>query len=124
MKSQLIHELLRRLDINHAVEVLSHVSWSDLFASTNNIDEMVSVFMVVIDQAIPFVYYRKKRKSTQTRLPKNIRKLIYKKKSAGKHCNNQIRMIHTTTIKFKIIMLLIELLNMLYTNIGVLGCKT
>ena len=95
LKYQQFYESHRFFDTNHAAEVWLHVSWPDLFTSTKNIDEMVSIFMSVIDQPIPIVNRSRKRKNKQTRLPKNMRKLIYtKRESAGKHSNVQIVMFY------------------------------
>lgn len=62
LKYQQFYESYRFFDINHAAEVLLHVSWPDLFTSTKNIDEMVSIFISVINQVIPIVYRRRKGK--------------------------------------------------------------
>ena len=80
---------------------------------------MISIFMSVIDQAIPIVYRRRKRKNKQTRLLKNIRKLIYKKRNAGKHCNIQIVTIYRKNKNYVNTLSLVEPSNMLHTNISV-----
>jgi hypothetical protein len=67
----------RQLDINYATQVLQKVNWSNILAANNNVNDMVSTFMAIVDHAVPYVRRRIKiNNSKRMKLPKHIRNLI------------------------------------------------
>jgi hypothetical protein len=75
----------RHFDLNYAAHILSNTDWLTVFSCKNSVDELLESFMSVINIAIPFerltsAGYIKQR----AKLPKIIRKLIYKKRKCWK----------------------------------------
>ena len=76
----------RHLDIAAAAVILRNTDWHSLLSGKNDVDEMVTSFMAVIDNAIPFIQRQgmAKHNKGQSTLPKHIRKLIHKKRKLWK----------------------------------------
>ena len=79
----------RLFDMNHAVQVLQCADWQQVLAGKQNVDDMVSSFMQVIDLAISFIQTRKTiNHKVKQKLRKYVRKLMYKKRECWKKLQN------------------------------------
>ena len=79
----------RLFDMNHAVQVLQCADWQQVLAGKQNVDDMVSSFMQVIDLAILFTQTRKTiNHKVKPKLRKYVRKLMYKKRECWKKLQN------------------------------------
>ena len=87
---QLSHLDFRKADYTAIAQQLALIDWSMLFASCTDIDELRDVFVNQIQrlilQCVPFS--RRDVRRQNNRLPRDIKRLIRKKRQAWKRCRH------------------------------------